>query len=95
MSVAYTAAVGTSEGSIIAAIITAHTPVNQPTVPNPAPGPASIPDIRAAVEDVSGVLAITQGKATTTERFSVMVQVGSARWHDGYGTVLVSDWKEA
>jgi hypothetical protein len=51
-------------------------------------------DIRAAVEDVSGVLAITQGKATTTERFSVVVQVGSARWHDGYGTVLVSDWKE-
>jgi hypothetical protein len=51
-------------------------------------------DIRAAVEDVSGVLAITRGKATTTERFSVVVQVGSARWRDGYGTVLVSDWKE-
>jgi hypothetical protein len=53
------------------------------------------PDIRAAVEDVSGVLNITRGKVTTTERFSIVVQVGSAHWHEGYGTVLVSDWKEA
>jgi len=53
------------------------------------------PDIRAAVEDVSGVLAITRRKATTERRFSVVVQVGSAQWHEGYGTVLVSDWKES
>jgi hypothetical protein len=53
------------------------------------------PDLRAAVEDVSGVLTITRGNATTTRRFSLVVQVGSARWRDGYGTVLVSDWKES
>jgi hypothetical protein len=52
------------------------------------------PDIRAAVEEVSGVLAITRGKATTTKRFSLVVKVGSAHWCDGYGSVLVSDWKE-
>jgi hypothetical protein len=51
-------------------------------------------DIRAAVEDVSGVLVITRGKATTTKRFFVVVQVGSAHWRNGYGSVLVSDWKE-
>jgi len=52
-------------------------------------------DLRAAVEDVSGVLTITRGNATTTRRFSLVVQVGSALWRDGYGTVLVSDWKES
>jgi hypothetical protein len=50
------------------------------------------PDIRAAVEDISGLLIVTRGKATTTERFSLVIQVGSSRWRDGYGTVLVSDW---
>jgi hypothetical protein len=53
------------------------------------------PDIRAAVEDISGVLRITRGKATATRRFSMVIQVGSAHWHDGYGTVLVSSWKES
>lgn len=52
-------------------------------------------DIRAAVEDVSGVLLVTRGRSTTRRRFSLVVQVGSARLHDGYGTVLVSDWKES
>jgi hypothetical protein len=52
-------------------------------------------DVRAAVEDVSGVLTITRRKATTTRRFSMVVQVGSAHWREGYGTVLVSDWKES
>ena len=51
------------------------------------------PDIRAAVEDVSGVLTITRGTASTKRRFSLVIQVGSAHWRDGYGTVLVSDWK--
>jgi hypothetical protein len=50
------------------------------------------PDIRAAVEDVSGVLKVTKRGASTTRRFSLLIQVGSARWRDGYGTVLVSDW---
>jgi hypothetical protein len=51
------------------------------------------PDIRAVVEDVSGVLTITRGRASTTRHFSMVIQVGSAHWRDGYGTVLVSDWK--
>jgi hypothetical protein len=50
-------------------------------------------DVRAAVEDVSGVLAITRGEATARRHFSMVIQVGSAHWRDGYGTVLVSDWK--
>ena len=51
------------------------------------------PDIRAVVEDVSGVLTITRGRAVTARHFSMVIQVGSAHWRDGYGTVLVSDWK--
>jgi hypothetical protein len=50
------------------------------------------PDIRAAVEDVSGVLTITRRGVSTKRRFSLVIQVGSGRWRDGYGTVLVSDW---
>ena len=50
------------------------------------------PDIRAAVEDVSGVLTITRRSVSTKKRFSLVIQVGSGRWRDGYGTVLVSDW---
>jgi hypothetical protein len=50
-------------------------------------------DLRAAVEDVSGVLTITQAKTVTDKRFSLVVQVGSAAWHDWYGTVLVSNWE--
>ncbi len=50
------------------------------------------PDIRSCVEDVSGVLSIRRGTATTTRRFSMVVQVGSSHWRDGYGTVFVSSW---
>jgi hypothetical protein len=50
------------------------------------------PDIRAAVEDVSGVLTITRRSVSTKRRFSLVIQVGSGRWRDGDGTVLVSDW---
>lgn len=50
-------------------------------------------DLRAAVEDVSGLLAIRTGKSTTTKQFSLVLQVGSGHWHDGYGSVLVSNWK--
>ena len=51
------------------------------------------PDIRAVVEDITGMLTITRGRASTTRHFSMVIQVGSAHWRDGYGTVLVSDWK--
>ena len=52
-------------------------------------------DLRANVEDVSGLLTVTQGGAVTTHRFSLVVQVGSSHWHSGYGAVLVSDWQES
>jgi hypothetical protein len=48
-------------------------------------------DLYASVEDVSGVLNATRGSSTTTSRFSLEVQLGSARWHSGYGTVLVGE----
>ncbi len=53
-------------------------------------------DQRFAVEDVTGALTINRSRAaaTTTKRFSMAVYVGSAHWHQGYGTVLVNDWKE-
>lgn len=47
-------------------------------------------DLRASVEDVSGLLTVTKGASTTTRRFSVALQLGSAHWHEGYGTVLVA-----
>lgn len=51
-------------------------------------------DLYAAVEDVSGVIDISQGRSTTSKTFSLVVQLGSAHWHHGYGAVLVSGWKE-
>jgi len=53
------------------------------------------PDMRAAVEVVTGTLTVAEGTTKTKRRFSVVVQIGSARWRHGYGTVLVSDWKES
>src|SRR3954469_13445585 len=45
----YRATVGATDGNIIAAIITIHTPTNQPSVPRPDHGPSSMPCIRSAV----------------------------------------------
>jgi hypothetical protein len=52
-------------------------------------------DLRATVEDVSGLLHVTRGKTTEVRPFSLGVQLGSARFHDGYGTVLVAGWKQS
>ena len=52
-------------------------------------------DLYAAVEDVSGVLHISQAGTTSTKTFSLIVQLGSAHWHHGYGAALVSGWKES
>ena len=49
------------------------------------------PDLYASVEDVSGVLTATQGASITRRSFSLEVQLGSAHWHPGYGTVLVGE----
>jgi len=51
-------------------------------------------DLRATIEDVSGLLTVTRGKTATVRRFSLGLQLGSAHWHDGYGTVLLAGWKE-
>ena len=51
-------------------------------------------DLRATVEDVSGLLTVTQGAASTVHRFSLGLQVGSAHWNAGYGSVLLAGWKE-
>lgn len=48
-------------------------------------------DLRATVEDVSGVLSVTRGATTTSRRISLVLQLGSATWHEGYGTVLVEE----
>ena len=47
---AYNAVVGANDGNIIAAIITTHTPKNQPSAPRSVPGPPSIPAIRSTVD---------------------------------------------
>lgn len=51
-------------------------------------------DERFVVEDATGVLNVTVGGSTTRRTFSMAVYAGSAHWHQGYGTVLVDDWKE-
>lgn len=53
------------------------------------------PDIRGVVEDVTGVLDVARGPSIARHRFSLVVQLGSAIWHEGYGTALVSNFTEA
>jgi hypothetical protein len=51
-------------------------------------------DVRMTEEDVTGLLTIHHGGGVTSHRFGLQLIVGSARWHDGYGTVAVSGWQE-
>ena len=51
-------------------------------------------DVRMTEEDVTGRLTVHQGGRVTTSHFALQVIVGSARWHDGYGTVAVAGWQE-
>jgi hypothetical protein len=51
-------------------------------------------DVRMTEEDVSGVLDLRHGGTVSSHRFALQVIVGSARWHDGYGTVAVAGWQE-
>lgn len=46
-------------------------------------------DLYEAVEDVTGQLVVTRGSSSTTRPLSLVVQLGSARYHHGYGTTLV------
>jgi hypothetical protein len=52
-------------------------------------------DLYTSVEDVSGTLTVVDGSSTVQRSFSLAVQLGSAHWHPGYGTALVSGWKES
>jgi hypothetical protein len=51
-------------------------------------------DIRMTEVDVSGVLVLQQGRTSTSQRFAFQLVVGSARWHDGYGTVAAAAWEQ-
>jgi hypothetical protein len=51
-------------------------------------------DARMTEEDVSGLVEVHQGGRVASHRFRLQLIVGSARWHDGYGTVAVSGWQE-
>ena len=51
-------------------------------------------DARMAGEDVSGLLTVDRGRIITVHHFTVEVFVGSARWHDGYGTESITGWQE-
>ena len=48
-------------------------------------------DLYASVQDVSGLLTVTQGASVTRRTFSLEIQLGSAHWHAGYGTVLLGE----
>lgn len=50
-------------------------------------------DQRFAAEDVTGTLTTTSSAGSSSEPFSLVLYVGSAHWHDGYGSVLVTGWK--
>ena len=52
-------------------------------------------DLYASVEDVSGTLTIRKGSSSAQRSFSLVVQLGSAHWHPGYGSALISGWKES
>lgn len=52
-------------------------------------------DLRADVEDVTGILTVEDGQTASSHPFSYTLQVGSAHWHGGYGSVLVSNWNES
>jgi hypothetical protein len=51
-------------------------------------------DLRMTEEDVSGLVTVHRGAQMVVHRFGLQIIVGSARWHDGYGTVAVSGWQE-
>lgn len=48
-------------------------------------------DLYQAVEDVTGQLVITHGASSTAQALSLVVQLGSACFHHGYGTTLVEE----
>jgi hypothetical protein len=51
-------------------------------------------DARTTELDVSGLLTVSAARTVTIHHFGLQVIVGSARWHDGYGTVATAGWEE-
>jgi hypothetical protein len=50
-------------------------------------------DPRMDVLDVAGLLTVTSGSHHRVEHFTLSVSVGSARWHPGYGTIAIDEWR--
>jgi hypothetical protein len=51
-------------------------------------------DVRMTEVDVSGVITDLQARrAAIRHSFGLQLIVGSARWHEGYGTVAVAGWR--
>src|SRR3954451_13596972 len=75
---AYSATVGATDGNIIAAIITTHTPRNQPSAPSAVPGPSSMPAIRSAV-DHHATAASANSSATSPRRARAAADGGRGR----------------
>jgi hypothetical protein len=50
-------------------------------------------DLRAVVEDVTGVLAVSGGPHPGRHAFELVLSLGSARWHGGYGTAIAEEVK--
>src|SRR5207244_2482167 len=71
----YRATVGATDGNIIAAIITTHTPRNQPRPPGPVHGPLSIPCIWSAVHH-QPMPARTKSNATRPKRARIAERAG-------------------
>src|SRR3954454_17795010 len=76
---AYSATVGATDGNIIAAIITAQTPRNQPSVPRPVHGPSSIPLIRSPVDhQPTAATATRSGMSESCDRAALRGRAGAA-----------------
>src|SRR4051794_7175014 len=69
------ATVGATDGNIIAAIITTQTPRNQPTLPRPVHGPASMPRISRAAH-AQPTPATTKSPATSPSRARAAAYTG-------------------
>jgi hypothetical protein len=50
-------------------------------------------DQRFGAEDVTGTITAASAAGSSSQPFSLVLYVGSAHWHGGYGSVLVAGWK--
>src|SRR3954452_2561898 len=76
---AYSPTVGATDGSIIAAIITAHTPRNQPSVPRPVHGPSSMSLMRCPLDHHPTAAAPHRSAMSVgCDRAAAMARAGAA-----------------